>query len=622
MKNKSALIPKASNPNWQSQFGLLYIIFIFGFSLLAYHRSLLDYTLLPRYVCASCVFLIVSVSVILKSFKKNNKLHWPQINWPILLLLSYFLWSTLSVAWATNFSEAIFESQKGILGFAAFYMCRWFQLNDGNFVTHLLKMVVLLSSGILLLAGWQIIQLDTSLENAYYEVRGISGHKNLFSTVLFLLAGFLGIAYSKLETNWRKIAAILFVVSLLLIVYLRTRSVYLGFSCGFMIFLFFQLKQRLQAKTASLLSRAMLGIILLGLLGFLILWQTNQLTPLLQVSKIDQLWQSETGAERLVLWDKTACVIRQSPIWGIGAGNWQIEYPNCSVKGLYSVELDFTTFQRPHNDWLWVWAETGIIGLICYLGFFLTLLQASLHILKKQTLYSNRLALLTRLSFIVGYMIIACFSFPKERVEIILLSYTLFGLLYPIESTQNIKSAFFAKLVLLVIILGAVLNLFIGQKRMIGESAMKNVLLFKQQKKWKQVVTESDRAYSQWYSIDPTTIPIHWHRGTANFVLGKKEMAFQDFLKAEKYTPFNQHVQNDLGTCYELKGQKEKARTHYKESARISPSFDDPRVNLAVSYYNSGEYEEALGWLKNIRNKEIQSKYQKIITKKQEQLNN
>ncbi|MFT5266522.1 MAG: O-antigen ligase [Polaribacter sp.] len=539
------------------------------------------------------------------------------MDWPTGLLLSYFIWSTFSVAWATNFSEAIFESQKGILGFAAFYICRWFQLNDENFISRLLKSIVVVSGVVFLLVCWQMVQVDAGLENVHYEIRGISGHKNLFSTVLFLLAGFLSIAYFKLEKNWRKAAVSFLIVILLLIIYLKTRSVYLALVVIAGVFLFRKLRQQLGTKLAATLSKGIVALFLLGLLGFLYTWQTNQLIPLLQTSSIDQLWQSDTGYERLMLWEKTASVIRQSPFFGVGAGNWQIEYPNYNVHGLYSVELDSTTFQRPHNDWLWVWAETGIIGLLCYLGFFLAIVQAGLHNLKKEILPTYRLALITRLAFIAGFMIIACFSFPKERIEILLLFYTLMGLFYPIESKQNIKSLYWAKLVLVLIILSTALNLYIGKKRMNGEKAMKEVLVLKQQKNWPRLIEASDQAFSKWYTVDPTTIPIHWYRGTAHFILGEQKAALQDFLKAEEYTPFNQHIQNDLGTCYETMGRKEKARGYYKEAIRISPLFDDPRLNLSISYYNNGEYQKALDWVNSIQNHELKMKYRTIILNKQ-----
>ena len=154
---------------------------------------------------------------------------------------------------------------------------------------------------------------------------------------------------------------------------------------------------------------------------------------------------------------------------------------------------------------------------------------------------------------------------------------------------------------------------------MIGEKKMREVLVLKQQKKWTELIDATDLAFSKWYTVDPTTIPIHWYRGTANFILGKQAEALQDFLEAKKFSPYNQHIQNDLGSCYEIIGQKEKARAHYKEAIRISPMFDDPRVNIGVSYYNSGQYQEALDWFNSIQNHDLKMKYRAIISEKLQQ---
>ena len=616
MKHIAEPSSSPSTASWIGHFGLAYVFAIFGFTILCFHPSILDYTLLPRYASASLVFLVAASLLFLKSFKKADKLCWPSIDLATALLLSYFIWSTLSVFWAVNFSEAIFESQKALLGLAAFYFARWFQLNDDTYVTRLLKGLTLLTGVVLLVVGWQFIQTDSTAVKVHYELRGISGHKNLFSTVLFLLVAFLSLSFLKFKNHWRTAAAMLLVVSLIALIFLKTRSVYLGILAVVTIFTFWRIMQSVRPKLAILLFKALSIFILLAVLAFIYFWQNNQLMDLLALSKIDILWQSDTGYERLKLWEKTACVINQNPLRGVGIGNWQIAFPNCSVQGLYSVEVDLTTFQRPHNDWLWVWAETGLIGLFFYLGFFVAILRIAYQNYKQANVHNQQLATLVPLAFIIGFMIIACFSFPKERIEILLLIYSLMGFVYTQQPKYTIKSKLWTRLLLCLIIISTSFSLFLSQRRGIGEKNMKAVVILKQQKKWPELIAAANTAYSRWYTIDPTSIPIHWYRGTAYFVLGQEQAAFQDFLTAQKYSPHNQYLQNDLGTCYEKQGQHELARAYFTEAVRISPWFDDPRLNMAISFYNTGEYEAALAWVKDIRNKELKLKYKRLIMDK------
>ncbi len=517
----------------------------------------------------------------------------------------------MSILWATSFSESIFESQKTMLAFGSFYLCRWFQLNDKSFIPRLLKGLVLLSIGVVILSFYQWLGIDNSADNAYYELIGISGHKNLFSTVLFLLSCFLALGFLRFKGSWRLVTGIVLVLLFLIIIYLRTRSVYLGVFAGFGLFAVLKLRKLIPLSFRAFYTYIIIGLIVLGILCVLYLLNSYELIPWLHASKIDAVWQSDTGYERIQLWEKTLCVIRQAPFLGVGAGNWQVLFPSCGVHGLYSVELDLTTFQRPHNDWLWVWAETGIIGLVAYLGFFVVVLKNGLPDLVKKSMKHDWWTTFIPLAGVLGFMIIACFSFPKERVEILLLVFTLMGLANGVKVAP--KSAVVTKSLLAFIIFSTTLNLYISKERMVGELFMKNVLIQKQQQKWADIIQSADQAYSPYYTIDPTTIPIHWYRGTANFVLGKQDEALRDFLIAEKHTPFNQHIKNDLGTCYEKLGQKEKARNYYREAIKISPLFDEPRLNLGISYYNAGMFQEAINSIQAINNEELREKYLDLL---------
>ena len=73
--------------------------------------------------------------------------------------------------------------------------------------------------------------------------------------------------------------------------------------------------------------------------------------------------------ERLKLWTKTLNMISENPLLGVGIGNWKIIIPSYGTTGLRS-EQGEVHFQRPHNDFLWILAETGIISLLFYTGFF------------------------------------------------------------------------------------------------------------------------------------------------------------------------------------------------------------------------------------------------------------
>ena len=62
---------------------------------------------------------------------------------------------------------------------------------------------------------------------------------------------------------------------------------------------------------------------------------------------------------------------KANPLLGVGLGQWRLVFPlygkiqkfRESGEGLVEI-----FFQRPHNDYVWVLTETGIIGLLSYLA--------------------------------------------------------------------------------------------------------------------------------------------------------------------------------------------------------------------------------------------------------------
>jgi tetratricopeptide (TPR) repeat protein len=66
----------------------------------------------------------------------------------------------------------------------------------------------------------------------------------------------------------------------------------------------------------------------------------------------------------------------------------------------------------------------------------------------------------------------------------------------------------------------------------------------------------------------------------ANFLLGHRAQALDDFKKAYAHHPNHIHVLNNLGTCYALLQHPEKAIEFYLKALEISPGFERCLINL------------------------------------------
>jgi hypothetical protein len=294
-----------------------------------------------------------------------------------------------------------------------------------------------------------------------------------------------------------------------------------------------------------------------------------------------------TLEERLRLWKKSFRMVQNNPLIGVGTGQWKIVLPHYGKIEKFEVtngKITEIQFLRPHNDFMWVLAENGWAGLILYLAFFLVLVIYALRIvLQSQDLYKSLFSL-HMLFGLFGYMIIAFFGFPKERI---FHSIFLMLLAASVVSTYNqvfpkphkIKRHKIGFLNILMVFF-LIFSVFVGIVRFKSEVHTRNALAARQSGNWELVIHEIDRADSRFYSLDPASTPLMWYRGMANFFLGHRAQALDDFKKAYAHHPNHTHVLNNIGTCYALLQHPEKAIKFYRKALEISPGFERCSINL------------------------------------------
>ena len=116
----------------------------------------------------------------------------------------------------------------------------------------------------------------------------------------------------------------------------------------------------------------------------------------------------------------------KSPFIGVGIGNWKIN----SVEYDRKYMEDYTVPYHMHNDFLQIFAETGIIGFILYFGIFAYLTLILVHKLINKKLKFQHLILLMCL---ITYIVDANFNFPHERSEIQAIFPIIIGLILYFE---------------------------------------------------------------------------------------------------------------------------------------------------------------------------------------------
>ena len=423
---------------------------------------------------------------------------------------------------------------------------------------------------------------DTWHKNkAFDSIAGSMGHKNLLSSIQFLL---LPVLIYNLN-NKNRFIKILSILSLCLatIIFFQTqsRAVLGAIIISFTTYLF------LTKLSINNVKRIFAFFVVLLISGYLFLFSLDRLDVFKkEITKSIDF----SSSQRFSLYKSSINLIADNFIFGVGPGNWRIkiwEY------GLYNNTFGDSFAQRPHNDFLWIFSEGGLIAGISYVLLFLILLKDSFWLYKK-SIYPVFFKLL--FTMLIGYGFISMFDFPFERISHVIVFFTFSSIIISskVKLSENdtfkqpFLSVYFLSLITLFII-------YIGVVRYNSDIHSNNAIKLKQKGNWIYVVKAIDKAYSKtFYNIDNTSTPLLWYRGVAYFSLKNYELALKDFKQAYQTNPNHIHVLNNLATAYQLLGNSVSAKLYYNKALSVNPSFKEARVNLSAILYNERKYDEAL----------------------------
>jgi O-antigen ligase len=579
----------------------------------------LDMTLTSRFITLA-VLLFFSVFVMYR----RNALLPIKTDLPFSVYFLYTSFSCCSILWATNVGESLFENSKLILGFLVFCLTVFSLRQNTDFMTSLLKYSIVLFFMEVIVISIQCIGLPNFEKLSLYGITGLNGHKNLLSSFILLNLFFLIKALFKLQKPWKILAAIAILLSGIILFFLKTKAVWLGLGLAILTYIaihaFLLLRKRIRIKVNAYI---IIGIfMLLATIFFLKVFPLLIDKGLHYNSELNlpekEREQAELDDERLTLWKKTYTVFEKHPFIGVGTGNWQIHYADAGLEHLWRAEDLNYTFQRPHNDWLWILSETGLVGFNLWLLFIISTLVFSLKAIstEEDPFISRGLALC--IALLVGYLAASFFDFPHERIEHTIWINLLLAIAYhnARKLTSSKKGFEFTphKLVYLATAGVLVIIAYIGILRHQGEFSLRKMYACKNRNMLPETIELCKVAESFAYNIDPTSVPISWYSGNAKAASGDYEAAQKDFIKAYKLNPYNRNVLNDLASSYVFTNNIELSKSYYREAARISPRFDDPKLNLAAIYIREENYKMALYWLKAVHHvSDRRSSYQKMV---------
>ena len=547
-----------------------------------------DPTLAIRFLGLSFI-----VSVVLFYYLVTNKsIYREVVTHPAMLAFSVVIISyTLSAFYNGFGSESFYSILKLFLSYVFAIIVTQFVLQEGykSLLNSFIFFSLFLSAiYIFQIQSYSYLWSDGSMKSDFvtnHEIDDIAatmGHKNLLSSIQFLMLPIL-IYILTIGERFLKILSSLAIILILITVFqTQTRAVL--FAVGiFSSSLLLLNKKSLQKKHFTGL---LVGAVLLLGSGCAIMKYTNRYDAfVVELNKTLEF----TSSSRYKLYDSSIQLIIEHLVFGVGPGNWKIDVWEY---GLYEGTLGNSFAQRPHNDFLWVFSEGGVIAGLSYILIFLILLRDSYY-LHKNRKEEDGIFYSLLFSGFLGFGFISFLDFPLERFSHNIIFFTLasFIIAGKIKATKTKIPTGFKFLLIAV----SCFCVYVASIRYQGEIHAANAIHYKSKGNWNYVIKAIDKAYNPtYYEMENTSTPLLWYRGVAYFNQQKYDLALKDFQAAYEVNPYHVHVLNNLATSYEMRGNHKKAKEFYVKVFDVCPTFKETRVNLAAILYNEKKYVEAL----------------------------
>ncbi len=554
--------------------------------------------LLPRTLFFS-LWIIAGAGYLLSRKKEEGALPTPALIW-----VGLFLWFLLGLGTIYSKPEWWFTSMRyGLYGgilitFIGLFRTQLIRYEDFAKGMSLYAIV----GGLMALGAW-------SNSSEVYEAYAPFGHKNFTSAALLVaLLSSLYVYQAKIKTwNWIALAGI--VISTLVIILLRTRGVWLAaiISSGFLVFANRYLRPKgynEQVIPTKYLSIG-IGALLIGIIA-MIAMPKNQ----------EKIFDSANVEFRLKYWDSSIQMIGESPLYGVGAGQWKLNFPKYGLQGTNTrVSNGETTILRPHNDILWMFSEGGLVGGLLFLSFFATTLYLGTIRLVRSSNVPERMSVMSAMAIIISMQVYGLAEFPIERVSISVPVFIAAAWILS-ESKSKLSNKWVSGGFAIIVGLLVAQN---SMNRLGVQPELRDILDGNERQNPSMIIQAYDKHDLDVIDVDLYGNPLPYFNGLARFAAGQQSNgrgllreAKESFDYALELHPWHLATYNQYGNWYKTQGDYEQALIKYEEGITISPYSIELRLNKAEIRLLQNKPDGCVDILLNFVGQDEHPKYQRL----------
>jgi O-antigen ligase len=293
---------------------------------------------------------------------------------------------------------------------------------------------------------------------------------------------------------------------------------------------------------------------------------------------------------RLAAWIPTLDLVQDHWVRGVGVGNWDLVYPRYVGKDVIpSGEMFF----RPHNDYLWVLSELGIVGALIATWLLIAGLSIGVKCVLALDDTEEGALLLAMLVGIVALGGHAFFSFPKERATTAAIVPLYLGVIAatwhrvgPKADNRRVGPGWLVPVgmtFLCVLALPTVVNATRSFRDYFLADVFFRMGRTRESLDWIESAKRSGIVDARFFEIE----------GEARKGVGDLEGALTSRLEGLPYHPNNPWSHHAVGVYAQELGRHEEALAALHRAAELAPNLGPILRDLALSTYHTGQIGRA-----------------------------
>ena len=290
---------------------------------------------------------------------------------------------------------------------------------------------------------------------------------------------------------------------------------------------------------------------------------------------------------RLKFWEASIQMIKENPITGVGLFKWSGYYPKYNGDYFNDENVTFVHSIRAHNDFLELFAESGVSSSLIFLMIFASIIITLLRRIKFNEKYFYLL-----LTFLItfAYSLVA---FPNHKFASYFLACVVAGTAL-VQLNEKEKYSFKLKsdqlkwALLSIIIIGGITSYI----RLKSEIFFGEAIYLKERGQYSMMYERLEKISEIFYPYDTSKQPVDYYRGIANSYLERYPDALKNNLSGQELAPYNPIIMRNIASSYYGMKNYKKAIDQLEKVKKYFPNYIAPQINLLELYSETGQMEK------------------------------